>query len=258
MEIEYALACSRTNEAFDLGRGPWSVWRGQIPSSYDEVFAHVSDWLDGYSDADGEGPPTEQELAKRGQISKRIWAFISAHPGCHLIDDLSGDNQWWTPKLLETYPREVDPHIRVYVEVGSRYLDDAVFLPTVEVGWEQTVTLTAAPDSSFRWTGISEPSSETRELEVRELRHGLLLLYSPEVGVGGGPGLTLGELADKRRDLYAGRLVSGFKHVRPPYEPVTFYAGRLVSPNQLVVLNLYNPKPGAVRVEGLSLTGRFV
>lgn len=132
MGVEYALACERTGEAFDLGKGPWGEWQDNLPQSRDAVRHHLEDWIVQSQVASVwsrairghyEDPPFEKDLPEWfDSLTNRIWTFIQRHPGCIVINDCSGDDFWHRPSP-ERCKNDDDLRRggRVFHEIGSRY-----------------------------------------------------------------------------------------------------------------------------------------
>jgi hypothetical protein len=98
MGICYAIAHDETHEAYDLGKGGWADWYAGLPTTAEEtrasIFQITAHW--------------QVDDACRERLAAEVWAFLTTHPGCRIINDCGND--WW---------RE-EPEPGDYRQVGSR------------------------------------------------------------------------------------------------------------------------------------------
>ncbi len=100
MGVDYAIVHDETREAYELVRSNWESWEKALPSNIEAVRARV---VAMYPDS----PPAPAWVER---ATAEIWAFIQAHPGCRVENDLG--NAYWTEEPED--PTE-------YRQVGSMY-----------------------------------------------------------------------------------------------------------------------------------------
>lgn len=113
MGVEFFLVSDSTRDAYELGKGAWSVL-DMRPITPDDLRTKIVHAL---------GEKFEQEYRPTFErIFDELGAFMSSHPDWKLTDDTGGRGEVWIADHDEDLPRELgDDFTQVYFKRGSRY-----------------------------------------------------------------------------------------------------------------------------------------
>jgi hypothetical protein len=109
MGLNFAIIHDGTHEAFDLGKWCGYEWRDHVPDDRETIEAYFERFFNAYD------PPAPERVKP---VTDAVWAFVSARPGCRVIDENA--DQWWG-KAPDDRVREAWRPDEIYIEVGSRY-----------------------------------------------------------------------------------------------------------------------------------------
>jgi hypothetical protein len=119
MGTEYAIVHDETNEAYDLGKGPWYMWQrpcndyGLVcpPKTKEDIRSFLEWWMDNWK-----RPRSKEDNLWADKLTDRIWQFMESHPGWKIVNDC-GDDFWNTKEFYEKYPT----NLKCYNQISSRY-----------------------------------------------------------------------------------------------------------------------------------------